>query len=310
MHYSNPKARSPFCVQGNCIKYQLQQAQATAHDIGHWCRRACAGLAGCRLGSSIVGRSRFQFGLRTIRRAGLGAGFALERSQRADVAGRRTVSQTHGAACANQARGECAAAATPAIAPDGSAGHGKGAVSLRHQGQEGFAKPGLPRGVSSMGVSAAPRGQYAVAGGRRMLQNFAIANIEDSASARDERSFRATAQTAGEVQCQELTLSFLRVCSRLRVGGRHDPPSEKANVPRIKAMPFSNRQAVAWLLCGGGGCNPGRSHRNMPQSGNSARRQAWRFSMRVQIRHDMCHNLLHQVGEENKSPIATTAQAV
>ena len=30
--------------QGNCIKFQLPQAQASALDSGHWCRRACVGL--------------------------------------------------------------------------------------------------------------------------------------------------------------------------------------------------------------------------------------------------------------------------
>ena len=47
-----------------------------------------------------------------------------------------------------------------------------------------------------------------------------------------------------------------------------------------------------------------------PKSGASTHRQASHFPMRVQIRHDICHNLLHQVGEENKSPIPATAQAV
>ena len=48
--------------------------------------------------------------------------------------------------------------------------------------------------------------------------------------------------------------------------------------------------------------------RRFPQS--SARPQATRSPMRVQTGQNVCHNLPHQIGEENKSPIATTMQTV
>ena len=36
--------KTPRKAQGNCIKFQLPQAQASALDSGHWCRRACVCL--------------------------------------------------------------------------------------------------------------------------------------------------------------------------------------------------------------------------------------------------------------------------